>query len=492
MKKLICALMLMVMLMPVMAMAAVPAIPEQLDLANLGKYNTVNSDGSGTTIGFKPDGMVSRFMYTYNGIPNPPKDPKVFEAEYYMSGQLASVRYYYDCGCTLNFSPSGQIQFDPNMKPCDGVHAKPVNYTAKKTDRPADSVLDYVMGFNDAQSLISLLGSDGLAQRLEDQGDLVINGPVELYSAKLDGGNRYFGYSGKGQKFIFVGPVVYNVKNNMLRVYGDKNNNSKVWAQYDTDTAPGKLDHYAIFAEDGTKQTAYSNKNQVMTIEIWDENGEYWGYDIERDTWEHSTTGMYEDAAVIKNQEVPQSILEKILVAPGSAAFAVTSKSGNPDNIDLEDKGAPVVIGGLKAETVAEMKDIHTSVYQMKVQNGSAFDEPISLLLPYAPGQNKDIAQKFTYTVKHEYDNGKVDAYSTEPTSGSEITVEFTKNGVLLKGVSSFSPFTVTWGDKQAAIAVGNASALPATGDDSNLALFMGLMMASAAALFVMGKRREN
>lgn len=285
----------------------------------------------------------------------------------------------------------------------------------------------------------------------------------------------------KGEKkYTHYGPIVYE-DGKILRVYGDKFKNINFWADYEVET--GELNHYGMFTDDGSIETVYDAKNRLISTEIW-VDGAYWGYfDGE---WIYSAEGNYDDAR--PSETLPdEEVLKLITLSPREAEFGVSA-------VKSDDVGTPVAIGGSgdRISTVATMDAYNKSTYQMNVEGGELSKE-IKLLLPCSAGQDRTIAEQFTYTVEHTLADGTVDTYQTERTDASQLKAEFTDKGILISGITSFSPFTVTWGPEQVdTVSTDGVGSLPSTGDASNLLAFACVLAASACALLVMNKRRVH
>lgn len=478
MKKLICALMLMVMLMPVMAMAAC-TLPEKLDIDNLP-----------ANIGLTINDCKVRYKYVQ-------EDGAVkYTGHYYLTGALDMVTVNYDLGpeyggggCMAEFGASGivkDIRIGKNCTMDSHDFKSPLTValkTGEEANRPDDTIFDVAERYGwDPENNSFLTTLKGTPDLSGDSGTGInyVGNDRESFGVSYANGNK---------RFVHYGPIVYGRLNDeygtVLRVYGDKDKNINFWADYDPET--GKLDHYGMFTDDGSIETVYNAKNVLISTEVWTKDGAYWGY-FEGE-WSYAANGDWMDAEPVGSDNLPnEEVLKKIALSPRAANFDVEKASSLNG---VKEVGTPVVIGGgnKKITTVASMDDWNKSTYEMQVEGGE-LGQTISFLLPYGAGQSHDIAKQFTYKIKHEYAKGQFDNYSTERKSEAQIKAEFTDKGILLTGIKSFSPFTVQWVDKE--VETVGVSGLPSTGDSSNLMLFALLLMGSIAGAAAMKKRGEQ
>ena len=182
----------------------------------------------------------------------------------------------------------------------------------------------------------------------------------------------------------------------------------------------------------------------------------------------------------------PQSVTQENIPAyvPGKPVSKPTLILTSKNNLNGETQNGTLV----KLADCYVSREIHLDrddivVYDLEIRTESGdpvkvrFNPPEPLILPYPSGMNFREALGMQFTVEHGASTG-MEVYSTH--DGSLIR---TKAGLLLF-TSSFSPFTVTWEVNP------DTADLPQTGDNSpSVAMLMGLVVLSAAALFVLKRR---
>jgi len=485
MKKLICALVLLAMLVPAAAMAELP--PTELDLDKL--------DIQYPNRGFEIQEGFNGARYVIGTVHGEDR----YTGQYYLSGALDNVIVNFGCGCTAFFSADGVMEVGSPVKPdCPKKHEselKPVE--RNKNNSIDDDVYEIAEAYGwDSHNGNILDVMKGLAQNIiipNVEGNQLVSGGKGLMVSVRRVNSK--GETVPQQILVHYGPIVYSPKGQTLqealRVYGDRRKDILSWGDYnladdpDNQQVRGKLNHYGVFSDDKSQLTVYDAKNRLKSIELWMEDDSYWEY--WENEWFYSADGDPDTAA--KGKTPPEEVLTKLTVTDLAAVFPVSFAS-SVSGVSGRDIGTPVVIGDVEAETVATMMDNYTSVYEMKVVGDTGFKQPIDFLLPYGAGQNRETAEQFTYTVEHEYAPGKFIKYSTEPADASYTKATFTEKGILLPDVSSFSPFTVQWGDKQAST-VG-VDSLPSTGDNSNLLAYACLLLAGSAMLVMLRRRAHQ
>jgi len=468
MKKLICALVLLAMLVPVTAMAE-EMLPNSLKADEMANQE-VKVNGTEINLQVDVQGYKARYKLDLPG------DNVTYTAYYYLTGALESsmIIYKHQSGpaCVAEFGPTGVAEMIDHI--CDAPH----DFTTApaKVDKLASG-----KDANKPEENVSIV-----ADAYEWEGDDFLTAIKEAYdkaSESFEGNgivpieNSPFSVSYmNGQKMlVHFGPIAYGAGTESevnLRVFGDTNKNTLFWANYST--SDGSLKEYGMFSEDGRTLTVYDDKNRLQSTEFWTTDGEYWEYFDGK--WSHSTTGSYLDAV----PDTPDGdVLKLITVAPRPATFKLDNS-----------QGTPMVPDGVAAETVVTMENSQTTRFDMSTIGTENLTQPITLVLPYGPGQNQALAENFTYTVEHKPDGKPAETYSTDPTSASQIKMAFTPDGIQLSNVKSFSPFTVTWGPEQAST-VGMDS-LPSTGDNSNLLAYACLLLSSAAMLVMLRRRAHQ
>lgn len=115
-------------------------------------------------------------------------------------------------------------------------------------------------------------------------------------------------------------------------------------------------------------------------------------------------------------------------------------------------------------------------------QNGNKAQPESAVLvyLPYPNGKTMEEALYDNYEVYHELADGSVELYSVE---NEKLTL--TEQGLCME-VTSFSPYFLNWEEGTAP----DASALPETGDSSNLAGYMLLLAVCTACMTLMNRKR--
>jgi len=509
MKKLICALVLLAMLVPVAAMAAdLPA--------------TRPDHGSALTFHANHSNMGdARFSYSiqYN-------NKYSCTGNYSMTGDLMNYTCGFDCGCHVSFFPDGTI-LDSDNPNCSATHSAPFifdNEVIKEPSRPADDITELLKTDDSFASLKEELttGIDTLDFTYDSlTGSLTINKWPDCDVLYIDGkyvtphtqsmiiseklpndgvpvlmikGEKAALYTSTRLRQVYIDSILYHFRQNKLRLYNDGDYSTRVFVDYDIDT--GMMDHYGITTKDGRLKTVYSANNILMTHEYWSNtDGKYWLY--EDGIWYSSTTGQIEEDM---SPEAPSTeVLDAITLAPTPAIynFGLTSSANNLPKDQPSIIGNAAAIGGSTPKVTSTAENSRTTKYELElVGSTDELNEGVYVALPLNAGITKSLLEtELDLTIEH---NG--DVYSTMDNS---ITL---KDGLAVIYTESFSPFNMTWGEEGTLESgksptptfslegVGSTSGienLPSTGDSSNLLAYACLLLASAA-MFVMLKRRAH
>lgn len=122
--------------------------------------------------------------------------------------------------------------------------------------------------------------------------------------------------------------------------------------------------------------------------------------------------------------------------------------------------------------------------YEFALENGNGeavklgADESVLLYLPYPDGKRADQFVQESFVVYHQLADGDYEEFSVE-----KGNLTFTEYGLCME-VTSFSPYYLSWESAP------DTSALPQTGDRSNLALWLLLAVGAMAGCMTLKKKK--
>lgn len=453
-----------------------------------------------------------------------------FRAQYYFTGELEQYKYKFDCGCTVTFNSFGDVGEEEHMISRDipekggtffwdieneiwvkhdgSETCKPdnVNHAFDAKDHPAPLKLNGVQGKLpelDAAKVTELRDKviSTFISKNPDQVDgkiLYDNGVYKLI--EKDGMYAFY----RKNEFVeaYVGSLVFNTffedMGKICRLYGDPDYGVNTIGHYDWET--GELFEYQFYTADRMMNAVYSAKNVLLSYEVWDNAGAWWGFfDNE---WEYAADGNPEHS---KPATPDEKILEKILHAPAPATYesaCVTSES----QLKADQKGVPFIIGSKSdinnatVQTVAEQTGARSTEFDISLVNASGKKvdlaaDSVTLTLGYPAGMPQDVSKNYEFAVVHKTADGTEEVMTTM--TGD---VKLTANGPQVTA-TGFSPYTVIWGTadelaeyaKKAAANAGaavGAQNMPQTGDDSMILLWAALLGVSCMALVLRKRSR--
>lgn len=462
-------------------------------------------------------------------------DGHPYKAYYYFSGAMDTYTYTFDCGCEVTFEPSGSFvsarrdivgkgtyswnetenawvkyagdeeivdRYAPdagNHAFAAGDHQAPVTYTAIDGKRPPLNAADAVAAYATYAELKNAALNTFAANLADEDGEKMprVSSSAGAFVRK----NGMYAHYRDGKLFeVYVGPIVFHTfYENVCRLYGDAAYGVTTEGHYDWET--GELFEYGFYTADKSMKAMYSVKNVLLSYEAWDTSRGYWGFFD--DEWYYSASG---DAFNTVKTTPPAEILEKILHAPAPAEYesaCVTSESQLAD----DEKGVPYIIASKSdinhatVQTISEQTGERTTEFNISLMQGNTeveLNKPVTLTLGYPAGMPQAVSEDYEFVIRHTTDDGEVEILST-----LSDNVELTTNGPQITA-TSFSPYEVIWGTAEemkklipentpepGSIA-GDTSALPKTGDDSQLILFAALLAVCAGGLMLVAKRRAK
>lgn len=508
MKKVFALLLAALLLIPVLAAAQIPS-----------KLTNFDAEGAVFKLNLGNGSCRIEMGGTHQGQP--------YSASYYMSGNLDYYDYTFDCGCRVRFSPNGVMDPDNVRRTMEekgtyywndseqawvkygaehaivdqmtdshafdaAAHKAPVTYSENSV-RPALGIEGFAALKEDAASFAARLADETgeriPAERTQTYGDDLVmvrkNGMYALYNE----GKLVEVYA----KSIFFNDY-WDEKD--CRLQGTPAYGTYTEGFYDWET--GDLKMYKFYTEDRSMNAVYTVKNVLMSTELWDSKGAYWGYFD--NVWYTDPSGEFYN---MKEATPTTEVLEKVLHAPAPAEYesaCVTSVS----QLAEDEKGVPFILADKSAisdatvMTVAEQTGERTTEFDISlVKNGSEVEltQPVTLTLGYPAGMPQSVSKDYEFVVRHTNDDGDVEVMST-----LTDTVTLTANGPQVTA-TGFSPYEVIWGtaaelawakDYAPEADASGADSMPQTGDDSHLLLFAALLLGSCAAMAAMGKRRAR
>ncbi len=503
MKRFFALLLTALLLIPVLAAAEIPA-----------KLTSFDAEG----LTFKLSLGNGSCRVEKDGVHN----DHVYSASYYMSGNLESYNYTFDCGCRVRFSPSGVVDPDSIRRSIEGKGTYYWNESEQAWVKygPEHAIVDkltdshaFVASAHKAPVTVSV---GNTRPALQIDGFSAIKASVDSFAAQLtnEAGERI-----PADRTQTYGDDLTMVKKNgmyalynegeLVEVYtknlffndywGEKDCRMQGNPSYGTytegfyDWNTGAMTMYKFYTDDRSMNAVYSVKNVLLSTELWDSKGAYWGYFD--NTWYMDPTGEFYN---MKETAPTTEVLEKILHAPAPAEYESACVSSVGD-LKADEKGVPFIladksaINNAEVKTVAEQTGARTTEFDISlVKNGSEVElaAPVTLTLGYPAGMPQEVAKEYAFAVRHTTDEGEIEVMST-----LDGTVKLTANGPQVTA-TSFSPYEVIWGTEKELAWAKNASTkvetgdLPKTGDDSNLLLFAALLTVSCAVMIVLSKRR--
>jgi len=580
MKKLICALVLLAMLVPVAAMAAAPAA--RISLADL-----VNGRIEGE-IGFYSDPAIKISTDDY-------------VASYYMSGELRDYTLVYGTpsetfgGVYTTFTPDDQVQdivirkysseggpgamwnyvdefwfdirnpekhvelldqYHPNLLGANVSRMKMNCKTPDKNNMPPMQLEDVLKEYgyegsfdlmessladiktfkidydNDNNRFLTDLGmqvGEGITvlvngrpaqydsasgKYVQDYSEQLMyyrNGTEagpDVYAARLDSvvlikGNIISILYTNGEPcegVTAIGPAYYNSFMDSYMIRGASMDGERILnAEYGKD---GERNVYFVYGDNYNTQTAYDNYNRMVTHEYWDSNFRYWLYEKDRDgnyVWYSSPNGGSEE--YLEEDTPTEEVLLSLALTKAVAEYSVGVPVAGIDDVAKSMEGLPFILdngsslGGADVSVTNTLVNETTTEFDISPMKGDEKvqpNTPVKMYLPLPAGMDVAEAKKYDISIVH---NGE--SYNTK--SGN---LEITENGLGIVA-EKYSTYTVLWGAEatrayekypaaKAQLASPVASALPSTGDNSNLLAYACLLLASAAALAMLGKRRAH
>lgn len=465
-------------------------------------------------------------------------DSGKYSAYYYFSGALESYEYTFaDCECKIAYNPFGERTDAPIRKAVESAmyvwdaeqgkwlhentgaelegyihnpeaHTAPVSYAGVKGTRPEENAHELLTthrfaSYAELKNWALTYFASSLEEERSAGGEVFGNGQNML--VKKDGVyGRY-----KNGKFVetYVDSLVINLEDEQCWLGGDARFGINTEGFYDWET--GELDHYKFYTADRSMNAVYTVKNVLLSTELWDSEGGYWGFNTEEDypdKWVYNPSGDFRGAVVT---DPTTEVLEKILHAPEPATYesaCVTSES----QLKEDQKGVPFIlasasdINNATVKTTAEQTGARSTEFDISLLNASGKEvdlaaDSVTLTLGYPAGMPQDVSKNYEFAVVHTLDDGTEEVMTTMTNN-----VKLTANGPQVTA-TGFSPYTVIWGTadelaeyaKKAEanmpggpgdVAPDGAEAMPQTGDDSMLLIWAALLAVSCTAL-VMKKR---
>ena len=456
----------------------------------------------------------------------------VYSARYYFSGALESYTYEYDCHCQISYNPFGELMDAPIRRNLPGnIHlewdheaGKWVGGECPDDHTPAEHIANPPVAYKNVDGKIPPLTAveavttvkfasydelktfalNAFAPNLADETGTVVateetrqNG-VECEVALVKKNGMYGRYT--NGKFVetYIDSLVINKDDKQCWFGGNAGYGINTEGFYDWET--GELTMYKFYKADRSMNAMYSVKNVMLSTELWDKDGGYWEFYDGK--WYYDANGEPWNSA----EKTPTTeVLEKILHAPAPAEYesaCVTSES----QLKEDQKGVPFILADKSAinnatvQTVAEQTGERSTEFDITLMNGNKevdLAKPVTLTLGYPAGMPQSVSKNYEFAVVHTLDDGTEEVMTTMTDN-----VKLTANGPQVTA-TGFSPYTVIWGtkaelaeyaekaaDSNSGVVDGKVEALPQTGDDSMLLLWVALLTVSTTVLVVKKRSR--
>lgn len=522
MKKLVSVLLMLALLGASAVAMAAEKFPFQLTGSETIEYDLSRSRGSS---GKKLSGEDVNGKYT---------------AKYSFFGALKSYTYKYKaCNCEVDYTPFGGLMDSPIRRnlpggihlewdreagvwvggmcpddhtPVGHIENPPVYFINEVKVCPPENAMELVpssLGYTSYAALKNAALTTFAEKRQELDGAELLhtyerknsNGEVQftLYLYKKNG--MYGLYNNDDFVETFVGNLVFNKGNEQcwLGGVGEYGVNTEGFYNWED----GTLEYYKFYTADRSVNAVYSLKNVLLSYETWDDKGGWWGFFD--NTWYYAENGDPNDEENTVKKNPPAEILEKILHAPAPAEYesaCVTSES----QLKEDQKGVPFILADKSAinnatvQTVAEQTGERSTEFDITLMNGNEevdLAKPVTLTLGYPAGMPQSVSKNYEFAVVHTLDDGTEEVMTTMTDN-----VKLTANGPQVTA-TGFSPYTVIWGtkaelaeyaekaaDSNSGVVDGKVEALPQTGDDSMLLLWVALLTVSTTVLVVKKRSR--